>query len=306
MEPYKALFTNTGVDFCGPFMVKVKRSQVKRYACIFTCLVSRAVHIEKVDTLDTESFINAFRRFVSRRGNPENVYSDNGSNLVAGEKELRTAIRELSVTQIQAYAVKHNINWTFIPPYAPHMGGVWERMVGIVKRVMKGVLSPNVRLTDEILETVFCEIESIINGRPLTKLSDNVNDPKPLTPNHLLLLRQGPTLPPGKFDKNDLYRSRWRHIQHLANNFWHKWIKLYLPELQKRIKWTDENRNLEVGDLVIIADENTPRNLWPLALVEAVNQGRDGLVRSVTLRTKSTRLVRPVTKIVLLEGKIKD
>ena len=301
----KPPFTNVGIDVFGPYTVKNYRSEIKRYGCIFTCLVTRAVHIEKLNTLDTNSFINAMRRFVARRGCPSKVFSDNGTNFVAGESELRRSLRELSAREIQAYAVKCNMDWTFIPPSAPHWGGAWERMVGAIKRVMKAVLSPSARLTDEILETVFCEIESILNGRPMTKLSSDPNDVSPLTPNHLLLLRHGPSLPPGKFDGSDMYRRRWRHIQHLADQFWQKWTRLYLPELQKRTKWLDINRNLAVGDLVLVC-ENTPRNLWPLALVKEVTHGRDGLVRSVRLRTRAAELVRPITKVVFLEATAKQ
>ena len=129
-----------------------------------------------------------------------------------------------------------------------------------------------------------------------------ITDCKPLTPNDLLLLRSNIAVPPGKFDKSDMYHRRWRHVQHLANQFWSKWLKLYLPELQKRSKWTNVNINLAVGDLVLLVDEKTPRNLWPLARVTEVKQGKDGLVRTVKVKTKTSELLRPITKIVLLEG----
>ncbi|KAJ8020735.1 hypothetical protein HOLleu_40408 [Holothuria leucospilota] len=152
----------------------------------------------------------------------------------------------------------------------------------------------------KFLETVFAEAESIINGRPLTKLSDDPEDPSPLTPNHLLLLRENPIFPMGKFDKGDKYKRRWKHVQHLADVFWREWVMMYLPQLQKRAKWVDKQRNFNVGDLVLIADENTPRNIWPLGLVKLVNKGRDDFVRSVCVKTRSAELVRPITKIVLL------
>ena len=102
----------------------------------------------------------------------------------------------------------------------------------------------------------------------------------------------------------DQFRRRWKHVQFLADKFWQKWLKLYLPELQKRVKWTDKQVDLKVGDLVLIADELIPRNLWPLATVQAVSVGRDGHVRSAKLKTRSTILVRPITKIVLLEAAV--
>ena len=114
-------------------------------------------------------------------------------------------------------------------------------------------------------------MESVINNRPLTKLTDDPSDLNPLTPNHLLILREGGNLPSGRFKTEDMYHRRWRHVQHIANQFWRKWIKTYLPELQRRVKWTEKKTNLTVGDLVLILDENTPRNLWPLALVKEVN-----------------------------------
>ena len=109
-------------------------------------------------------------------------------------------------------------------------------------------------------------------------------------------------IPPGQFSVDDVYRRRWRHVQHLAEQFWRRWIRLYLPTLQERHKWSAVKRNIKVGDLVLLLDENTPRNLWPLAIVKEVNTGRDALVRSVRVKTRVTELVRPITKVVLLEG----
>lgn len=302
IEPNKPPFAYFGIDLFGPFYVKLNRSEVKRYGCMVTCLVTRELHIEKLNSLDTEAFINGLRRFISRRGCPEKIFSDHGTNFVGAEAELKREVRKLSKEELARYAVQQNFEWHFIPPSAAHMGGAWERMIGCTKRVMKGLLSGDVRLTDEILETVFAEAEFIINGRPLTKLSDDPEDPSPLTPNHLLLLRENPIFPMEKFDKGDKYKRRWKHVQHLADVFLRKWVMMYLPQLQKRVKWVDKQRNLNVGDLVLIADENTPRNIWPLGLVKLVNKGKDGLVRSVCVKTRSAELVLPITKIVLLEG----
>ena len=146
----------------------------------------------------------------------------------------------------------------------------------------------------------------MINCRPLTKLNDDPDDLSPLTPNHLLILSSGITIPPGNFDLGDMYRKRWRHVQHLANQFWRKWLRAYLPELQKRSKWSKPQKNFQIGDLVLILDELTPRYLWPLGLVKEVNLGRDGLVRSVKVKTHATELVRPITKVVLLEASLPE
>ena len=198
--------------------------------------------------------------------------------------------------------MEKGVEWCFTPPGASHMGGIWERMIRTICKLLAALFDPYSRLTDEILETLMCEIEMIINSRPLTKISEDIKDMTAITPNHLLMLREGPTLAPGVFTSGDIYQKRWRNVQHLADRFWKQWLKAYLPELQKRTKWFFQKRNVMIGDLVLISDENTPRYLWPLAIVTETNKGRDGLVRSVKLRTRSKELVRPITKIVFLES----
>ncbi|KAK3745211.1 hypothetical protein QZH41_004250 [Actinostola sp. cb2023] len=204
ITPSKPPFIYVGVDCFGPFEVRRGRTHVKRYGVLFTCLTLRAVHIEVASTLDTESFINAMRRFTARRGLPIEMRSDNGGNFVKGERELREAIRDWNQAQIHDYLLQRNIKWTFNPPAGSHHGGVWERCIRTVRKVMKAVVREQT-LDDEGLNTLMCEAESIINSRPLTKLSDDPRDMEPLTPNHLLLLHTGPTTPPGTFSKHDNY-----------------------------------------------------------------------------------------------------
>ena len=187
MTPSKPPFTFTGVDCFGPFEVDRARSKVKRYGVIFTCLALRAVYIEIVSSLDTESFINALRRFVARRGLPEEMRSDNGGNFVSGERELRNAINSWNQCQIQDYLLQCNVKWTFNSPAGSHHGGVWERCIHTVCKVLRALIKKQV-LDDEGLSTLMCEVEAIVNGRPITKLSDDPRDLEPLTPNYLLLL----------------------------------------------------------------------------------------------------------------------
>lgn len=266
-------------------------------------LTLRAVHIEVVHSMDTESFIDALRRFISRRGCPEEIRSDNGGNFVKGEKKLREAVRSWNQAQIHEYLLQHDIKWTFNPPAASHHGGVWERCIRTVRKVIKALLKEQV-LSDEGLSTLMCEVESVVNGRPITKVSDDPRDLNALTPNHLLLLREGTTMPPGIFSREDNYACRrWRQVQYLSNIFWSRWTKEYLPSLQQRQKWNKPQRNLAVNDIVLLLDENTPRSFWPLGRVlEVYNNRKDGLVRSAKVKTRTSELVRPVEKIVLLEA----
>jgi len=303
ITPDKPPFSYVGVDCFGPFLVRRGRSKVKRYGVLFTCLTIRAIHIEVVDSLDTDSFINSMRRFIARRGKPEQMISDNGGNFVRGEKELRGAITDWNQGVISEFLVQRNIQWIFNPPAGSHHGGVWERCIRSVRKVMNALLREQV-LDDEGLATLMCEVENIVNGRPLTKVSDDPRDLEALTPNHLLLLRSGSSLPPGIFRKGDLYsRRRWRQIQYLSDVFWRRWLKEYLPSLQQRQKWSRPTRNFEAGDITLVVDENSPRNLWLLGRILEVKPNKgDGLVRRVTLKTKSAVLERPIDKIVLLEA----
>ena len=298
IEPCSRPFTNVGVDCFGPFTVKRARSDVKRYGCIFCCFQTRAVHLELLDSLDVSSFINAFRRFIARRGSPTCIYSDNGTNFVAAQR----ALFRFDVSEIQRFSLMKNISWNFQTPRASHMGGVWERLIRVTRKVMTGLLPDNIRLTDESLRTLLCEAEAVINTRPITKVSESATDCAALTPNHLLVLDHLPPLPQGKFSEGDLYRCRWRCVQQLVDQFWKKWVHLYLPELQKRQKWFHASRSLKVGDLVLICDENTPRCVWPMGLISETKKSADGLVRSAEVKLKSGALLcRPVTKLVLLE-----
>lgn len=302
LEYGKPPFSYVGIDCFGPFPIKRGRAEEKRYGCIFTCLNTRAIHLEKLNSLDTDSFLNGFRRFVCRRGSPIKVWSDNGTNFVAGHSELSKGHAALNKVKIQSYGVQNNIEWHFNPPCASHMGGIWERMIRTVRKVLVGLCPVHVKLTDELLSTLFCEVEFIVNSRPITKVSDDVKDPCALTPNHLLLLREQPPLVPDVFGNTDLYKRRWRCVQHLADEFWYRWLREYLPLLQTRVKWTDSHKNVQVGDLVLIKDEKTPRGVWPIGLVREVFSGSDGLIRSAKVKTKATELVRPIVKIVILEG----
>lgn len=258
----------------------------------------RAIHIEVAHSLDTDSFLHAMRRFIARRGPPEVIRSDNGRNLVSGEKELRAAIAAWNQEKLHQFLLQRDVKWIFNPPAGSHFGGVWERCIRTVRKVMTALLNQQT-LDDEGLVTLMCEVESIINSRPSTKVSDDPEDMEALTPNHLLLLRSGSLLPPGIFNKDDLYsRRRWRQVQYL----WRRWIKEYLPSLQQRQKWVKSRRNFTPGDIVLLVDENSARCTWPLArILEVKSNTKHGYVRMVTLKTKSTILERPIDKMVFLE-----
>lgn len=295
-------FCATGIDYFGAMSVKRYRKVDKTYGVLFTCLTTRAVHLELANCLDTDSFLLAFRRFVARRGKPDMVYSDNGSNFIGGEREMRESLAEWEQERIANDLSKKGIQWNFIPPGAPHMGGAWERLVGSVKRALR-IIPGSHCLSEEVLHTLLTEIEAMINGRPLTYLSSDGRDLEPLTPNHILLGCACPNTSPGRFvDKEVNSRRRWRQTQTIVDQFWRRWRKEYLPTLFPRQKWHQETRQMKVGDVVLMQEANAPRGFWPLARVQEVYPGSDGRIRSVELVTAAgTTYRRPVTKVCFLE-----
>ena len=297
-------FSSVGLDFLGPVQVRKFRKTEKRYILLVTCLATRAIHLEIAESLETSSFLMALRRFIARRGCPKIIWSDNGTNLVAGERELRENIAAWNQEQICDSLTQKNIQWKFNPPAASHMGGVWERLVASVKKALRTVLGNQV-VPDDVLHTAVLEVEYQVNSRPLTYVSGHGDDPEALTPNHFLLgtVPTGSVLPPGVFGENDkMSRKRWRLSQALASQVWRRWLREYLPTLIARSKWDTNTRNLAVSDVVLLASEDAPRGYWPLGVVEEVDTGRDGVVRSALVRTATGTYRRPSTKICKLEG----
>ena len=293
-------FSFVGIDFFGPFTVKRGRCSVKRYGVLFTCLVLRAVHIEISHTLDTSSFINALRRFIARRGPVIEIRSDNATNFVGAEKELKLLINEWNQTAIHKFLLQKQIKWIFNTPAASHHGGVWERCIRSVRKILSSVVKQQT-LDDESLTTFMCEVENIINSRPLTPVSNDVKDLQPLTPNMLLCLKEEHSMPPGTEESFDVYsKKRWKRVQYLSNLFWKRWVKEYLPILQKRQKWTNLKENFNVGDVVIIADDNLPRNAWHMGVILETPTDKRGVVRSAKIKTATSVLDRPITKLCLI------
>lgn len=156
-------------------------------------------------------------------------------------------------------------------------------------------------LDEEGLNTLLCEVEAIINDRPITNASNDPLDLVPLTLNHLLLLKTKPFVPPGTFSQDDCYsKRRWCQVQYMADLFWKRWTKVYLPELQERQKWTIKTRNFVKGDIVLIIDDRAPRNSWVMGQVMQTIPDSRGHVRQVQVRTKTNTLCRPITILAII------
>ena len=300
-----APFTYSAVDAFGPFYIKERRSQVKRWGLLFTCLSSRAIHIETINTLTTDSFINAFRRFVCRRGKVRELRCDRGTNFIGGRNVLEQV--DLDHQMIQQELLQHDcdyVKFNLNVPHASHMGGVWERMIKSVRSVLTALItSHSEQLDDELLRTFMTEAECIVNCRPLTQVETTPLDTSPpLSPNQILTLKSEVVLPPpGEFGRADLYcRRRWRRVQHLANEFWSRWRTDFLPTLQERRKWTSPRDNIRVDDMVLVIEEDSPRSRWPMGRVVSARAGSDGLTRSVRIAVGGSERERPVHKVIRL------
>ncbi len=294
-------FSHSGVDLFGPIYIKQGRKRLKRWAVLFTCLTIRCVHLEVVESCDTGAFINSVRRFVNRRGAPINMYSDHGKNFEGATTELEEFVFKLDKTKITDFATTHQIQWTFNPPAAPHMGGAWERLVRSAKEVMYGLIK-NYVLTDDQLLTLLTEVEHILNSRPLTHLSEDVTDLDPLTPNHILLGLHRNWVSIADISEIDIdSRKQWKQVQGLRAEFWKRWVKEYLPTLTKRPCWRSQRPTYVVGELVLLQDDDFKRGKWPMARITKLIPGKDGVVRVVELRTSKGTYTRPVTKVYKLE-----
>ena len=159
-----------------------------------------------------------------KRGKPANIWSDNGTNFVGVEKELREAVKRLDGERIGDQLSADGVQWHFNHPSSPHFGGVWERLVQSTKRALKAVAGKQC-VNDETLLTFMAEVESLLNGRPLTHVSTDYRDEEALTPNHFLLDRGNPNVPPDVVNDKDLCsRNRWKHTQVMTEHFWKRWL----------------------------------------------------------------------------------
>ncbi|XP_018404138.1 PREDICTED: uncharacterized protein LOC108780819 [Cyphomyrmex costatus] len=277
-------FTHCGVDYAGPVSIKEGKRRngkhSKAYVSIFVCFATRAVHIELVSDLTTDAFIAAFKRFISRRGKPSKMYSDNGTSFVGA----RNQIKEF-----------------FIPRNAPHVSGLWEAAVKSAKHHLTRIAG-QAHLTFEKLQTALCEIEAVLNSRPITPLSTDPNDLEYLTPGHFLIgepLNSFPCRDVSDVNENRLIR--WHRVEQIRQHFWRRWSTEYLHSLQERTKWrANKGLQLQPNQLVLIKQQNLAPLQWMLGRIQQIHPGADNVARTATVKTVNGSLVRPLSKLAIL------
>lgn len=297
-------FARSAVDYCGPFFVRsgLKRSKTvtKAYVAVFVCLVTKAAHLELVSDLSSEAFLAAFERFKSCRGTITDLYSDNGRNFVGADRQLKKDMALWLTTATHQNLATHGVTWHFAPPGSPHHGGLWESAVRSAKHHMKRILNGQT-MHFEQLYTILKKIEACLNSRPLVALTDDVGDRLALTPGDLLTGAPLVATPEPDITQVPLNRiKQWKLTQRFQQEFWNRWQNEYLHTLQQRKKWRQSKDNIQVGDVVLITEENYPPTHWPLARVTKTFPGGDGLVRVVELKVKHGLTKRAIQKLVRL------
>ena len=284
-------FSVTGVDFTGALYVRDPTGEKKVYICLFTCACTRAVQIELVHDLSVDSFLLAFRRFVSRKSLPKQMISDNASTYLAAAEDIKELFESDDLREARG---RQQVTWSFIPKRAPWYGGFWEWLVGLTKQAVKKTLGRTF-VTLQTLETIVAEIEGMLNDRPLTYVSSDISDPEPLTPAHLIYDRRIVSVPhpvedlsenadPSYLSDKDMRKATSRHSK-LTQQFWVRWRKEYLTALREFHKATGNNRQIiKKGDVVVVHDD-TLRLQWKLAVVDDLVKGNDGLVHSAHIST---------------------
>lgn len=299
--PAKA-FLNSGVDYAGPIKIRTSKGRGNRsykgYICIFVCMVTRAVHLEVVSDMTSQAFLAAFRRFVSRRGHCAQLWSDNGTTFVGAARELK----ELRAIQNNVASILENqgTEFHFIPPHSPNWGGLWEAAVKSTKFHLRRVIG-EATLTFEEISTLLTQVEACLNSRPMTVDNSDPGEPLPLTPGHFLI--GGPLLgiPEVNYLESSINSlSRWQLIQRMLQGFWRRWSQEYLSKLMNRYKWSHHTPEPNVGDVVLIKEDDLPPTRWLMGRIVEKHPGTDNITRVVTIRVKNTTIKRPVSKLCVL------
>ncbi|XP_046577175.1 uncharacterized protein LOC124285075 [Haliotis rubra] len=299
---FKPAFYSTGIDCFGPLIVKVARRLEKRLGILYKCLTTRAVYLDIVEKMDTDSFLMSLRRIISRHGKPYELLCDGGTNFRGGQRELEEAWFAMTPSLIQQLA-KQKICFRFNPPSAPHFGGALEREIKCIKDGLKVTLGDQ-SVTEPVLQTVFAEVEGILNSKPLGYVSSDVRDIDPITPNVLLMGRLDQSLPQGVYPASEIIgRRRWRHRQILSDHFWKRYLRRYLPEMQSGSKWvTDkkDQKDIDCNDVVMIVDQQSVGATWLVGRVSKIHPSCHGRVRVATVTVGDRDITRPVTRLIRL------
>ena len=300
LAPYTPPFHYTSCDYFGPYIVKIGRNKTtKHYGVLLTCLNTRAVHLELAVDCSTVEFLQVLRRFLSIRGQPAMMMSDNGTQFVGAERELCEMITGWNKDELREFCAEKGIKWKFTTPAAPHHNGCAEALVKSCKKALKIAIGKQV-LTPFELYTCLLEVANLVNQRPIGRIPNDPDDGTYLCPNDLLLGRSTAEVPQGLFKPTKNPRDRVEFVQRLVDSFWKRWSRDVFPSLVPRKKWRADRRNVQVNDMVMYAEDNAVRGKWTLGRIIEVYPGEYGRTRNVKVKTATGEYSTPVTKIAVI------
>ena len=283
-------FDVTSLDLFGPILIKdsVKKKTTKKvWGVIFTCASTRAVYMDLTEDYSTDEILTTIRKFVSVRGCPSEMISDQGSQLISAAKEIAELVKDWDWASVASWAATERMKWTVVPAEGQHQNGLSESLIKSVKRTIEHKLKPNV-LTFSQLQLMLFEIANLLNSRPISIVTgSNPDEPEPLTPNHLLLGRATGDVPQGPFNNLKSATKRFRAVQELITEWWDSWYRSVLPNLVPCYKWLQRHRSVQVGDVCLIRYGKEKRGRYRLGKVIEAIKGEDNLVRKVILQYKN-------------------
>lgn len=261
---------------------------------------TKAVYLDLVTDLTSDAFLACLTRMIPTCGTVREIFSDNATTFHGSDNEMKEIHKKWKQIALSECLQLNNIEWKFITPLSPYQGGLWERAVRSVKHHLRRVVGTQL-LTYEEYGTILAQVSSCLNSRPLIALDDDPTACEALTPAHLVLGRR--LIGPLQFDYTDIPDNRlqrWRLIQKMGQEFWLKWQQEYISQQIERSKWSTRNRDVKVGDMVLIRLDNLPPTHWPLGRIVETFPGDDGAVRNVEVRIGNATYRRGVNKISVL------
>ena len=311
------VWSDVALDLFGPLehvdLVR-KRLTSKAWGIIITCLGSRAVHLDLTQSYDTDSVLQALNRFMSIRGSPSTILSDQGSQMRAASREVANMLEVVEWNTLKGWCAKKGIKWRFTPVQGQHVNGCCEALIKSTKRILEEKVRGR-RLNYVELQTVLYQIANILNSRPLGIYSQPGDDPLdggPVTPNHLLLGRASSAVPSQEYDTNASLTKRIRFIRTIVQEFWDKWKIVAFDSLVPQYRWHKKFRCPQIGDVVLIQEETSKVAEFRLGVIIGLKLGLDRLARTLTIRYKkpgsnaqahgiTTRPIQRVVTIVPIE-----
>ncbi|KAK7590682.1 hypothetical protein V9T40_002295 [Parthenolecanium corni] len=305
-------FAATGMDVFGPLKIRRIESgeKGKAWVLLFTCLRTRAIHLEPMWDMTTQEFLLSFRKFVARRNVPRDILTDNAPQFHVINGRFSAIWQTLEKDPATAeYFAERQIHWYFVPPHAPWFGGAYERLVGSTKLALERTYG-DISFQQRQLDVILTEVEAMLNARPITYVDRELESPI-ITP--ALFLQARFTALPLDFSKLDASDAAqpvwafWKSAEEKLNQFWKHWSRFYLAELRERRdsvakKYREEHREPTVGEIVLVAEPERKRALWRKAVIERLQRSADGCVRTVQIKfANGTRALRPVVELVPLE-----